>query len=204
MAYIYGLRAKDADSYFYIGSTKHTLEHRLRQHLDMIRLGRNKNRHLVHTVNKIGAENICIEVIEICGELERFNREYVFIQAALEQGVKLTNIIYNQRDFEAARAFEESAEYELIPRHIEGLCLALEGKTTRNGDSLHDRLADLLDELSWYLVRKFPNEYMAWIAEVVPKHYEPEEAERQTANFCKRISEVLERDGSGAESRLLG
>lgn len=204
MACVYGLRAKGEDQYFYIGSTKHAPKHRLQQHLDMIRLGRNKNLHLVRKVNKIGAENVCIDVLEECDDLVRFEREYEIIQHLLAQGVKLTNILHNLPQFEITRQVEEYENYELFPNHFEAMVAAIEGKTERNGDSLHDKFCDLVDNLSWHLALKHLDGWKEMIAECMAKHYEPNEANRQADRLYQRISEVLERDGSSAESRLLG
>lgn len=204
MACVYGLRAKDQDQYFYIGSTKHSPQHRLQQHLDMIRLGRNRNLHLVRKVNQLGAENICIDVIEECKDLVRFEREYEIIQRLLAQGVKLTNIQHNLSQYEIVRQVEEYDNYELFPHHFEAMVAAVEGKTERNGDAIHDMFCDVLDKTSWHLALKHLDGWKEMIAECMVKCYEPEEAKRQTASLYQRISQVLERNGSSAESRLLG
>lgn len=95
MCVIYGLRARDSKTYFYIGSTKFTAEYRLRQHLDYIRTGHQTNRHLAHTVRKIGPDNIVVDVIEEVSPEDRFEREKEIIEAYVRQGNELTNLIYN-------------------------------------------------------------------------------------------------------------
>lgn len=199
MAFVYGLRAVDSDAYFYIGSTKHALAHRLKQHLDMIRLGRNRNKHLCRKVNQIGAANVVIEAIEECHELARFDREYAVIQELTARGVKLTNVLLNQPQYELNRQVEEYENYELLPYHFVAMVEAIEGKTVRLGDdSLHDKFADVLDASAWHLARKHLDGWKEMIAECMARHYVPEEAHRQTASLYQRISTVLERSGSGA------
>lgn len=95
MCVIYGLRASDSDVYFYIGSTKFAAEYRLQQHIDYIKCGRQTNRHLAHTMRKIGFENVVVEVIEEVAAEDRFDREREIVVDHLRRGVGLTNLVYN-------------------------------------------------------------------------------------------------------------
>lgn len=197
MAYVYGLRAADGDAYFYIGSTKHPLTHRLKQHLDMIRLGYNKNRHLVHKVTQVGAENVVIEPLVECDEHERFTREYEIISEFLQAGVRLTNVVVDQRDYEVMRATQEYDEFVLEPRHINAFVDALDLGLRRNGDALHDKLAEVIEEGVLHMARKHTADFLSTIDEIMTDNYEPADANRQTAELHRRVLEVLERHAGG-------
>lgn len=194
MAYVYGLRAKDSAEYFYIGSTKHSLEHRFKQHLDMIRLGRNNNRHLVNKVNKIGVGNIIIEPIHTCGEVERFDVEYQTIHEYLANGAKLTNVKLSASDFEIARIRQEYDEFELEPRHIHGFVDAFENGCSRNGDPMADHLADFIEKAATHLFETHFNDFLVTVYEVMVTAYDESEADRQAASVYQRIFAMLERD----------
>ena len=51
LAYIYGLRDKNSDKYFYVGSTKHTPQRRWRQHQEQLECGNHHNGLFVRTVH---------------------------------------------------------------------------------------------------------------------------------------------------------
>lgn len=193
MAYVYGLRANDGTEYFYIGSTKHALQHRLKQHLDYIRLGYNKNRHLCHKVAQVGPENVVIEAIEECGEAERFEREYAHIQAHLGRGVKLTNAVLDARSFELQRQMQEYNEFELQPYHMIAITDAYEFGCTRNGDALHDAFCRVAELMARNIFEKHSDEFLEQIDDVMAAHYEPEEANRQAASLRQRVLALLER-----------
>jgi len=94
MSVIYGLRAKDSDQYFYIGSTRHTANRRLSGHLSAIRHGTKRNRHFVNKANKVGLDNIVVDVLEETTREQQFEREKWWIQDMLAQGVNLVNRVY--------------------------------------------------------------------------------------------------------------
>lgn len=89
--YIYGLRSKDSDRFFYIGSTKLSPEWRWVKHQEHFAAGRNRNMHLVRTVQLLGAENVVCQIIEEVSAAKRFEREAHWIG----QFSGLTNIVKN-------------------------------------------------------------------------------------------------------------
>jgi hypothetical protein len=202
MAFVYGLRADGDAEPFYIGSTKNPVERRFKQHLDDIRTGRNKNTHLVRRARKIGADRIVCDVIEECSNADRFEIEYATIRKALDRGVKLTNIIVAQRDFEIRRLTEEYDNYEILPRHIEAILNAVENGLRRDEDSLLNKMRELIESLAHDLIFNHTEETRGLVMEVMAANYDHEEAERQTTGIHQRISEVLERHKSSGEGRV--
>lgn len=196
MAYVYGLRTSHDLDYFYIGSTKNSLSHRLKQHIDYIRLGYNKNHHLVNKVRKVGFENVIIEPIIECDESERFDREYEIITEHLQKGVHLTNVVVNY-EYDVLRQAQEYDEFQLEPHHIEAFADILEAGAKRNGDPLHDRLSDLLEDGVLHMARKHTADFLNMIAEIMTDNYEPVEANRKTAELHKRVLAALERHEGG-------
>ena len=92
-AYIYGLRGPNASRYFYIGSTRHAPEDRFSAHKSLARTGKHYNRHLMHTMRKIGIDTIACDVIETCPAAQQFEREHQLINEYLANGHSLTNIM---------------------------------------------------------------------------------------------------------------
>lgn len=120
MPYIYGLRPKDCDQYFYIGSTKFSPEQRWSSHISYVKHGLNKNRHFVNKLNQIGIDNVVVDTLAECSKEERFELEYSMVQDYLNHGHKLTNIIHT---FEQSKAYwntlimeqDEYIEYVMRP-----------------------------------------------------------------------------------------
>jgi hypothetical protein len=194
MAYVYGLRTTDSVEYFYIGSTKHPIEFRLKGHLDQIKRGLNKNRHLVNKINQVGSENVIIELIEEVPDIAQFEREYEIIHDYVKRGVNLTNVRMEHQYYEWIRRREEYDEFQLEPHHIFAILEAYEHGCLRTGDKLHDALADFVDKTSRHIIDKHLEEFKQTISEVMNTHHDSEEANRQTAILYQRISEMLERD----------
>jgi len=94
MATIYGLRQTDDTTYFYVGSTKRTAEHRFKAHLAEVRQGTHKNRHFVNKVKSIGEQNIVCDVLQEIPDALRFDIERTWIQRLIDQGHKLVNRMY--------------------------------------------------------------------------------------------------------------
>lgn len=92
-ASIYGLRAVDTDTYFYVGSTKRSLSHRLSQHLGNLRL--NRNLWFVSTFYQIGIENVVIDLLETVPKSNQFQVETRWIKRLLAEGHHLTNLLLN-------------------------------------------------------------------------------------------------------------
>ena len=106
-AHIYGLRARDSYRYFYIGSTKYSVEQRWAKHREQLVGGRNHNQHFVRTVNAIGVENVVAELIEIVSE-SRFEREGFWIN----HFHGLTNIVKNPDALKLAAKTASADEIE--------------------------------------------------------------------------------------------
>lgn len=78
-AFIYGIRNKLTDKYIYVGSTKHSIEHRYNQHVTKIKRGSHENKHLQHLMLQDRIDNFAVELIEIVDEEIRANRETYWI-----------------------------------------------------------------------------------------------------------------------------
>lgn len=92
-AVIYGLKTKDCEV-FYIGSTKHTKEARLKQHADLITTGKHYNKHLANKVLKLGIHNVTAVELETVPIERQFDREHELIQQYIKDGASLTNIVH--------------------------------------------------------------------------------------------------------------
>lgn len=84
--HIYGLKAKDATTYFYVGSTKRDLEWRLGKHRNHCASGLHRNPEFNRVVKEIGIDNLVIELIETVPQEQRFQRESYWIN-------KLPNLV---------------------------------------------------------------------------------------------------------------
>lgn len=78
--YIYGLRAKDATEFFYVGSTKRDLQWRLDKHKNHCASGLHRNPEFNRVVKEIGIDNLTIELIEEVDQDQRFQRESHWIR----------------------------------------------------------------------------------------------------------------------------
>ena len=106
--YIYGLRPKGGEV-FYVGSTKHDIQDRLKAHLDYIRNGQNNNKYFVNKVNRIGYENIEVVQLEEVTPNDRWIRERDWIQKLLADEVKLVNRIHNDIHY-PIESYEDECE----------------------------------------------------------------------------------------------
>lgn len=89
-AYVYGLRDKDSDRYFYVGSTKQSIQARLHTHQSDARLGRLRNRHLASKLRLLG-KSVVTEVLCETNQAERFIQEEAWISRLLAEGHPLCN-----------------------------------------------------------------------------------------------------------------
>lgn len=144
-AQIYGIRAKDRDRYFYVGSTKHSLARRLMGHKDSIRRGSNKNRHFVRTVNGIGLDSLVIEQIEECPAEHRFERERHWINKLSG----LTNIVTNPACITLARIATRQDVEQALERvkngpqsRLTGLAIEYAEQVLRALQAIERRLAE--------------------------------------------------------------
>ena len=78
--YIYGLKAKDSASYFYVGSTKRDLAWRLDKHKNHVNSGLHRNPEFTRVSQEIGLDNITIELLEEVAQDQRFQRESYWIK----------------------------------------------------------------------------------------------------------------------------
>lgn len=195
MAVIYGLRAKDSDLYFYIGSTKHSLEHRYKQHVDYTTRGYNKNLHFVNKVSQVGWKNVTADVLVECTEDERFAIEYQWIQSFLSLGHPLTNIMHNADQYPSIRKSQSYFdEFDLQPWHFMVMLESYLFGLDRSGDRLYDAFCDVVEKLVDRLLSESPNVYLEMFQESLVNADYDQEINRQAADIYKRISEVLECD----------
>jgi len=89
--YIYGLRAKDSTTYFYVGSTKRNLDWRLGKHKNHVTSGLHRNPEFTRVVQEIGIDNLVIELLEECAQDQRFQRESYWINKLPD----LVNVVRN-------------------------------------------------------------------------------------------------------------
>lgn len=164
MTHIYGLRAADSDTYFYIGSTKRLPKYRLKQHLTSIRMGKNGNGHLVRKVCLVGPENVVIDVIEECDDDVRFEREYFWIQHYLQNGVSLTNMVLSlsQEDWKrqsSAVQYSLAHNWEWVKQWYDDYKrgIALEAERSEHADLLK-RAQRILDEIVAEILDAPPDE----------------------------------------------
>lgn len=106
--YVYGLRHKDSDRYFYVGCSKYSPEHRFNAHLYQVRTGAHSNAHFTNTVKKLGAENIVCDTLEQTTEVDRFEAERRWIDKLKAEGHRLVNRIHNDVDhqFDSYRTYQ--------------------------------------------------------------------------------------------------
>jgi predicted GIY-YIG superfamily endonuclease/predicted transcriptional regulator len=88
---IYGLRAKDSNQFFYVGSTKRDLEWRLSKHRNHVASGLHRNQRFTEVFNQISADNVVIELIEEINQDQRFQREAYWIKTL----PNLVNLVKN-------------------------------------------------------------------------------------------------------------
>ena len=202
---IYGLRDKSKTDYFYIGSTKHSLEHRLSQHLAYTRLGYNKNRHFEHKLNQIGPENIVIELIETTSEEFRYEREHALIREYLDRGVKLTNIKLTPEwvPLSAAvtvkdaypDAWQQYSNYEVQPTHIEAILDAYEYGVQKTGEPLSDGFAEIVERCAQHLITKRFYEFKIIVTDVVRRYRDTEKGLSRLDGFLPRLNDIALRGG---------
>lgn len=78
--YIYGLRAQDSTTYFYVGSTKRDLEWRLGKHRNHVNSGLHRNAEFTRIAQEIGLDNLAIDLLEEVNQDDRFKREAHWIK----------------------------------------------------------------------------------------------------------------------------
>ena len=78
---------------FYIGSSNN-ISKRRKEHFSDLRGNRHCNQYLQNIYNKYGEENLIVEVIELCSELEQFKREQYFIDT-LNPSINICKMVEN-------------------------------------------------------------------------------------------------------------
>lgn len=196
MAIIYGLRDKHSNLYFYIGSTKYTADERWEEHQAYVRGGYNKNFHFVNVLNKIGMENVRVDVLHECSSDERFNREYRILALYRALGHPLTNIVYADDE----HAFTDHADYyrnyPLRPDHFLTAVDVYLVDMPRNGNTLHDMMCDEIEAISKCLIDKHFDGFMEMFRTAITGIDDEQETNRQAISLYKRLSETLERNKS--------
>lgn len=120
-AVIYGFFAGGDSAPFYIGSTRNRLDKREADHRSLVELGKHANRHFMNKYRKAGNGNVQCEVIATVREVDQFFAERDLIKWALDNGIRLTNRIYNGIDFDIVERSYEYQNYELTDAHIDYL-----------------------------------------------------------------------------------
>lgn len=154
--YVYGLRHKDSELYFYVGCSKYPPEHRLERHLYQVAAGDHSNAHFANTIKKYGAENIVCDTLEVTTITDRFEAERRWIDELKTEGHRLVNRIHNdiEHRFEAYRTYQLPHE-----RWLQMLDIVAKPPPTvrpqrqRLADELHALLSDLVsvaNELALY------------------------------------------------------
>lgn len=99
VGYVYGLRHKDSDVYFYVGCSRYDPQSRFDAHIYQVKTGTHSNAHFVNTVKKFGAENVTFDILEEMEAVRRFDVERQWIDKLKADGHKLVNRIHNGLEF---------------------------------------------------------------------------------------------------------
>lgn len=114
VAYIYGLKEKDADTYFYVGSTKFQPEKRLKSHIYNIKHKLHLNKHFMNKVKKIGFDNVFLDVLQTTTKERRWMVEKQWIELLVKKGHQLVNRIHNGINYQIKNdKFAENEYYKI-------------------------------------------------------------------------------------------
>lgn len=190
MPYIYALRDCGESNPFYVGSTKHSLANRLEAHLYNAKSGKYCNRYLINKINKVGAENVCIELLEEVSASNRFMREYEIIQRYIDDGVQLVNMVTATRDFEQTI---QRCDYELAVTefHIETCLRYQEGRHTPPDSEAAGLLSDLIAKLSHELIYNRTYGFLQTAYDVFVTTYSENEADEKLVDVYNRVMSIL-------------
>lgn len=100
--FIYGLRISGEPEYFYVGSSL-DVKTRLCSHRSSVKTHTHRNVHLMRKWLNAGLDAVTLEIIEEVDQQTRSEREYYRIKKLLDEGVKLTNFITKQPDYDGIR-----------------------------------------------------------------------------------------------------
>lgn len=112
--YIYGLRQKGADKFFYVGCSKYPPASRLSAHIADVMNGRHLNKHFANKVKKIGVGDVEFVTLEKTDEHRRFRAEIKWIDKLKSEGHKLVNRIHNEDEQAYAQYFGDEPTREQI------------------------------------------------------------------------------------------
>lgn len=143
VAYVYGLRVKDEQGYFYVGSTKFDPGARLKAHLYSVKHGSHLNRHFANKVRFVGFSNVVCDTLEETDSLNRWRAEKAWIDKFLADGMKLVNRIHNDIyygiDGTGIKSTTEQWERIIASEAVKGVLAS---------DSRRQKIIELIHELS--------------------------------------------------------
>lgn len=146
-AVVYGLRSKESNHYFYVGSSRVSAESRVKSHLSAAKSDKGLNKHLSRKIRKIGSENIICDTLEEASIENQFVREYAWITKLRSEGHNLANIklIPEQELVQRAAIYTEEIDHKACdPTWIRSaLTLMMKGP----GEALDSRNQGLVDSL---------------------------------------------------------
>lgn len=166
MATIYGLRRINEQTYFYVGSTRFSADHRFKAHMSDVRLGKHTNRHFVNTVKQTGESNITVDVLQDVDESKRYDAERDWIERLLREGHRLVNRAYVDFDPYGFSGGARAVVYtEMTPERFQMAyeCahspapVAKDPSMQKISDGLHDVLRVMVDDM----IRRFPEQVAA-------------------------------------------
>lgn len=194
MAFIYGLRAKEDDRYFYVGSTKFEIEHRLSQHLYEVVNGTHMNPYFLNKAKKIGIDNIVSEVLEEVDEALRYTKETDWIQRLFDADHPLVNFCHNPDRYHRLKteAIDPYTPHKLLMGYLEldtPAPSALDPRNQRIVNGLHQVACDTIK----HMLNKFPDE--AW-RDLLYAAREAKRTDTKAARIHLGISRLLERHRS--------
>ena len=115
LAYIYGLRDKSSDKYFYVGSTKHTPQHRWRSHQGQLKCGHHRNESFVRAVQRIGSDNVVCEPLQIVTVTDRWVAERDWVERFIGENHPLVNRVMVDLNYRSATDYRN---YVLTPMRL--------------------------------------------------------------------------------------
>lgn len=191
MAFIYGLRAKGDDRYFYVGSTKLEIERRLSQHLHEVMNGTHMNPYFLNKAKKIGVDNIVSEVLEEVDEALRFTKETDWIQGLFDANHPLVNFCHNPDRYHRVRteAIDPYTPQKLLMGYLELDNPAPVARDPRN-QRIMNGLRQVVSDTIKHMLNKYPDE--AW-RDLLYAARETKRADAKAARIHLGVSRLLER-----------
>jgi hypothetical protein len=192
MSIIYGMREICKDEYFYVGSTKHSLRHRLQQHKDYMRLGYNKNRHFTNKIKQVGWVNVALDILQECDLQHQFDVEREWIDLLKTSGHPLTNIKH------ADEFPKQFPQMEINLQHVIDFVDIHNGNILPSGDVLHDKLLHTASRIVDHLFDNHYDVFEEIASALIDETLKHETVDEKTTAICRRVSKELERHRCGA------